>query len=380
MEDQRRLAATLEALLSPLVSPTREGWYREVSRCLESLFEADATLAVTADRTGVSHFSQQVSALAREFDRHGRVERGALRSDIGSLDSDLVASRRYDARAFTSTMIDRLSGARFTRSDFYHEVVAPTGIRSSMGLNAVSPDGQVLLSMFSRRPEDATSEPVMLARLNLLVPAFRAGLEMLQQVGAARGAVAAALELAGDPMLLYDVGTSRELHRNLALRELAATDGKGDPVADAMLRLARRVAASGARVLVLDSSAPAAHLDVRTASAHYRLSASYLPPGIFGPQRAVLVAARRNRPALPSERDLMERWRLTAREAQVALALARGASDATIAGELRLSRHTVRHHAENVFAKLGVHSRKALALHLEPGALEHEYTRRISGP
>jgi DNA-binding CsgD family transcriptional regulator len=61
---------------------------------------------------------------------------------------------------------------------------------------------------------------------------------------------------------------------------------------------------------------------------------------------------------------LRERFQLTAREAQVALRLAHGDSDTHLARALGVSPHTVRHHAESVFQKLQVHSRKALALRL----------------
>ena len=56
---------------------------------------------------------------------------------------------------------------------------------------------------------------------------------------------------------------------------------------------------------------------------------------------------------------------LTAREAQVARLLARRATNREIAAELRVSPHTVRHHVESVFAKLGIHSRRSLAAKLD---------------
>jgi DNA-binding NarL/FixJ family response regulator len=48
----------------------------------------------------------------------------------------------------------------------------------------------------------------------------------------------------------------------------------------------------------------------------------------------------------------------------VALLAAEGLSNAAIAQRLRLSAHTVRHYLERVLTRLGLHSRKALALHL----------------
>jgi DNA-binding CsgD family transcriptional regulator len=55
--------------------------------------------------------------------------------------------------------------------------------------------------------------------------------------------------------------------------------------------------------------------------------------------------------------DLCHRYGLTRRELEVAELLARGKSNATIAGELRISGHTARHHTQRILSKLKVHSR-----------------------
>ena len=55
------------------------------------------------------------------------------------------------------------------------------------------------------------------------------------------------------------------------------------------------------------------------------------------------------------------RFGLTRREAQIARLLARRATNREIADELDVSPHTVRHHIENIFAKLGIHSRRSIA-------------------
>ena len=57
------------------------------------------------------------------------------------------------------------------------------------------------------------------------------------------------------------------------------------------------------------------------------------------------------------------RFGLTRREAQIARLLARRATNREIAEQLELSPHTVRHHVENVFMKLGIHSRRSIASH-----------------
>ena len=55
------------------------------------------------------------------------------------------------------------------------------------------------------------------------------------------------------------------------------------------------------------------------------------------------------------------RFGLTKREAQIARLLARRATNREIADQLDVSPHTVRHHIENIFTKLGIHSRRAIA-------------------
>ncbi len=55
---------------------------------------------------------------------------------------------------------------------------------------------------------------------------------------------------------------------------------------------------------------------------------------------------------------------LTKREAEVALLLAEGRSNADVAAQLFVSPHTARHHVENVLGKLGLTSRAAVAARL----------------
>jgi len=57
----------------------------------------------------------------------------------------------------------------------------------------------------------------------------------------------------------------------------------------------------------------------------------------------------------------LARFGLTRREAQIARLLARRATNREIADALDVSPHTVRHHVERIFAKLGVNSRRSIA-------------------
>lgn len=61
----------------------------------------------------------------------------------------------------------------------------------------------------------------------------------------------------------------------------------------------------------------------------------------------------------------LARFGLTKREAQIARLLARRATNGEIAEQLALSPHTVRHHTESIFAKLGIRSRRAIGAQIE---------------
>ena len=74
---------------------------------------------------------------------------------------------------------------------------------------------------------------------------------------------------------------------------------------------------------------------------------------------AVLAYLRRRVPPSHAE-ELAAEYRITARESEIMLQLARGRSAAFIADELVCSPATVRTHMKNIYAKLGVHSKQEL--------------------
>jgi DNA-binding CsgD family transcriptional regulator len=77
-------------------------------------------------------------------------------------------------------------------------------------------------------------------------------------------------------------------------------------------------------------------------------------------RRDRLINARRA-PVAPgagsAAHRLADKFGLTPREADVALLLADGSSNAAVARALAISPHTARHHTQHILAKLGVRSR-----------------------
>jgi DNA-binding CsgD family transcriptional regulator len=155
----------------------------------------------------------------------------------------------------------------------------------------------------------------------------------------------------------------REITRNDRWSELL----DGEPERDRLLQLiGRQVAqtAGSAGSLRMD------YWELELSGKCYRLTAKLAPAGTLLPDAGVIVLMDRLGPELPTTRELRVAFGMQGREPQVALLAAEGLSNAAIAQELRLSAHTVRHYLERVLTRLGLHSRKALALHLMAGDRE----------
>lgn len=108
--------------------------------------------------------------------------------------------------------------------------------------------------------------------------------------------------------------------------------------------------------------------EMTTAAGKYRLRGSSIGLDLWGIGSTLLITVEAAIPELISPEAVRERFALTRKEAQVALLLAQRKSTPEIARELHSSPHTIRHHVRQVLAKLGIHSRRAVAAVLEAGS------------
>jgi DNA-binding CsgD family transcriptional regulator len=111
---------------------------------------------------------------------------------------------------------------------------------------------------------------------------------------------------------------------------------------------------------------------VDTPSGTYRLRVRPLSAS-DGRTGAVVSVERTS--LLPPPGAIRERFDLTPREAEVALLLAEGVTDAEIAEGLFISVHTARRHSGQVLKKLDVSSRAAVAMALLRGGPAPNATR-----
>jgi DNA-binding CsgD family transcriptional regulator len=159
----------------------------------------------------------------------------------------------------------------------------------------------------------------------------------------------------------------REVTRNSRWEELLEEEPQRDCLLQLITRQAGHTAASA-------GSLREDYWELELSGRSYGVTAKCAPAGTLLAEAAVLVLMDRLGPELPTTRELRVSFGLRGREPQVALLAAEGLSNETIAQRLRLSPHTVRHYLERVLTRLGLHSRKALALHLMAGEREKPAT------
>jgi DNA-binding NarL/FixJ family response regulator len=201
--------------------------------------------------------------------------------------------------------------------------------------------------------------------------ALVAGIAALHQLRSSRSTLGQAFDDVETGMAIFGNGGLREVARNARLEELLQEEPARERLLELIARHAQRAAAS-ARGIREDSR------ELELVGGYYRLVASRAAAGTLLPEAAVLILVDRLTPGLPTTQELRIAFGLRGREPQVALLAAEGLSNAAIAERLRLSAHTVRHYLERVLDRLGLHSRKALALHLMAGGGPEPTSRRSS--
>ncbi len=190
--------------------------------------------------------------------------------------------------------------------------------------------------------------------------ALLAGLDALQRLERWRGTLGQAFDDVETGMAIFGEGGLVEVATNDRLVELLDEEPARERLQELIAHQARRAA-----VWAEHPRDEAREEQLR--GGFYRLIASRVTAGTLLSEPAVLVLVDRLRPSLPTTQELRVTFGLRGREPQIALLAAKGLSNAAIAERLRLSAHTVRHYLERVLDRLGLHTRKALALHLMAG-------------
>jgi DNA-binding CsgD family transcriptional regulator len=192
-----------------------------------------------------------------------------------------------------------------------------------------------------------------------------AGLATRHRLRAWRSTLGQAFDDVETGMVIFGRDGVREVARNRRLDEVLREEPEREQLIDLIGRMAGQAAGSveGERDEVEE---------LELEGGYYRLAVSRAAAGTLLTEAGVLVLVDRLTPGLPTTRELRVSFGLRGREPQIALLAAEGLSNAAIAERLRLSAHTVRHYLERVLDRLGLHSRKALALRLMGGTGERQ--------
>lgn len=366
--DVARFRQITQTLLSPLEYPTVSEWCSDVLQQVEALLGADRSMAVFP-------IDGEVQAHSVSIPSHGLVQLTSIVSEMGpgrfrsgqaDVDSVLRRRREKGLDVWNNELLAKASGMPLSSLPFYHEVLQPLGVTYGSGMTSALSLGEAWLSVAHSRPaDDRFGIEGGMDLLRMLQPAFASGVSTVSSFGGQADALARALDSLEHAVLVVDEN-GRERYRSQRLRRMLHDEPEAEQVIEEMHALAEAVASYRRRPSksAPAQAAPAGQRSVTTAVTTYDARAVLTSDESIGQGGYVLVELERDEHRLPSPSRLMECLGLTAREAEIALLLARGASNRECAQRLDISPYTVRTHVEHIFSKLGIRSRKALALRL----------------
>lgn len=347
--DRRRLQTAQHVLLAPLEYDDLADWQRRVNRAVRAIVGSDlAFFALYHDAE--AHLCSTNTDIVQGFRRQIALEdrrRPAHRDRL--LRQNWQRFEAMGAAAWHER--DLAPREQIERSSYYQQVCRPNGIRRTMGL-AAPHLGAVIVTGFEGADRAGFGDAGK-ARLQLLAPAFEAGLRAWHRLHQRRDRLARLLDTLREPLAAFDADGAL-LYRNAALEQCLQDDPDGKALADALQQWAV--------TYIRRRRAGAPLHTVETRVARYALHAATLPSADFGSD-SFLLAVERTR-WLPTPAQVHARTELTPRQAEVALLLAEGMTDKAIAERLQISLHTARRHTEHVLSKLNLSARAGVALAL----------------
>ncbi len=343
----RRVARAQRTFLSrpDFVSPP--AYRRACNRAVKELLGADHAVFFEVSRDEVvleseDTYPETLAFLAKTY-------RAKQVRDDSSWDDNLERFVDQRLRRGAGVYIDLNDRTLLENSPVYHKHFKPTGLGYLVGPSVPVPGGEVSICAAFETKNAALYGEQGLGLLELTLTAFTAGAQV--HLHSAPAPLFSAAHF-GLPLVAFDEA-ARETYRNPAFDDLVETPSGHELVACAA-DLAKAFLAARDRVV--------GRRQLTSTDGHYELTA--LPTVGTGFERGTLVLVTRRNLALPALAVIVERFKLTARQAEVAQLLAQGLTDRQVAEHLTISVNTARRHAEQVLIKLGVKTRAAVALAL----------------
>lgn len=363
----RKIEELQQLLLTPLRFPTPSAWSETAQQLAGDLFGIERSLLVLP----LSGDEVLQHSLNIERDTLHGLDAAIVGTGAGvNQYGDPVLNRAMHRLAgagveiWTRQIAERVGRIELAQMPrFYPEVVRPGRLEGMLVMSHSLPEGRAMFSVYSEDSQGPALGDYDVEVFRLLLPAFKAGCRAHAVAAHRRDQLRANLDLLEDGVAVFRGGDER--YRNRALQRMVAAEVRPQELLGAMVRCDRRLvdmlATRHASPTDVNEDVSAA---LTTPTNRYRLAAMLFEGGVDGSPPIVFVVVQPVLPPLPDEAELQKRYGLTARQAEVALLLARGLSNRAVAERLSISPHTARHHAQRVLEKVGTNSRKALALDL----------------
>jgi DNA-binding CsgD family transcriptional regulator len=362
----RKIREVQELFVAPPDRPGVERWAEAVHSAVSSLFGTERSLLILP-RGGpddmLVHAFQLDERTVRGF-REAMAGTGAQVNEYNDplLDRAMRRLAKAGVRVWSARSAEQVTRIRLAEMPrLYPELIQPGRLEEHVGMTHPLPEGQALFHVFADPGGATRLNDEVLQMFHLLLPTFGVTAVALATGPPGDVPLRAALDAAGGAAALYRNGA--ELYRSAALRDLLRSEECRDDLVAAMLHHARRFAGAS-NGCDLMSAVDVAPRFLEAPGNRYRLTATPFEPQTEGCPTTVMVSVRAALPPFPERAHLVERYRLTTRQADVALLLAQGMTNREIADRIGVSEHTARHHAQRVLEKVGTGTRKALAIRL----------------
>ena len=362
--DLQRIEAAQRTLLDPEQAGSMTHWLKAAASAIRTLMQADAAHAFAAregappiqagDRLDPGFFEGITTYFACAAAGDPTAQEG-----IGvhvHMQQTRVAGGAgvYHERALADRSV-------IEASPFYQDVCAPHGIQYTTGISTPWKESEAAVCVSFASDDASGYDPAARPLLRLLVPAFEAGLVYWTRRARIHNRLRQTIDTLAEPAVLFDAD-GEEMHRNRAACRLLAEEPQAERIMDGATAMAESIrslasASRSSSVQSVDEAVPQRQVDGTDAA--YRLRACIVRPDTAG-RPAVLVTVERLS-LFPPPSVLEQRVGLTPREAEVAVLVAHGASNADLAEHLHISPHTARHHVASVLKKLSVSSRSHVA-------------------
>lgn len=344
-----QLQAASAMLLSPFSYESGDEWRDAVGAAIAPIVDARASIfgLSLADEHLLVGESEAVTAMAPYMPPTGWLREGYVRSLRICRGNVMDWREAYDPGSIKKT-------------DFYSEVVCPNKLFAPLMLTADVPGTPLGAAVFNYFENESKADAQAEERkqiLQLLVPSFQAGVNAYVAMRRQRDTLISFGEVSHVALALFNL-PGRTLHQSAAFRQLISRDPEGPRLRAEVARLAANLTAS------LSGKNPLAQVDhairsrLTTRSGSYGLSAMSFAD-LFGNALTIGVVIEDLSPPRFDAQRLASEYHLTRRELQTAALLQRRMPAKEIATALGVSVNTARRHTEHLFAKLGVHSRRA---------------------